>query len=85
MDDEQLNMFTEDEEENPLDEFTLGKKRKVRLSDIDKAGKLEVFKKDLKADIDSLDTLKNNQERFAGDIEKETTRKNNLKSLVKRL
>ena len=45
-----------------------------------KAGKLEVFKKDLKADIDSLDTLKNNHERFAKDIDKETTRKNNLKS-----
>ncbi len=80
IDDDQLDMFSEEEEENPLDEFTLGKKRKVRLSDIDKAGKLEMFKKDLKADIESLDTLKSNLERFAREIEKETTRKNNLKS-----
>ena len=80
IDDDQLDMFSEDEEENPLDEFTLGKKRKVRLSDIDKAGKLEQFKKDLKADIESLDTLKSNLDRFAREIEKETTKKNNLKS-----
>ena len=78
--DGQLDMFAEDEEENPLDEFTLGKKRKVRLSDIDKAGKLEVYKKDLKADIESLDTLRSNLERFAKEIDKETTKKNNLKS-----
>ena len=80
MGDGQLDMFTEDEEENPLDEFTLGKKRKIRLSDIDKAGKLEVYKKDLKADIESLDALRSNLERFARDIEKETDKKNNLKS-----
>ncbi|MDI6792013.1 MAG: SNF2-related protein [bacterium] len=49
--------FEEDELEDKVTEFTLGKKRKINLSDIDAAGNLEQYKKDLKKDIDALDNL----------------------------
>lgn len=76
----QFDLFEEEDEENPLDQFTLGRKRLVKLSDIDKAGKLEVYKKDLKADIESLDRLRSNLDRFAKEVDKETLKKNNYKS-----
>ncbi|MCP4109273.1 MAG: DEAD/DEAH box helicase family protein [Desulfobacteraceae bacterium] len=63
------------DEDTDLEEFTLGKKRKVKLSDIDRAGNLEVFKKDLKKDIESLDTLRSNLLRFEKLIVKENTHK----------
>jgi len=58
----------------------LGTKRKIKLSDIDKAGKLEVFKTDLKKDIAALDLLLTNLDRFAKNIEAELQKPNNHKS-----
>jgi len=45
---EQLSLFDEDDVENQVEEITLGKKRKVSLREIDDAGNLNLFKKDLK-------------------------------------
>ena len=53
------------------EDFKLGKKRKIKLADIDDVGKLDAFKKDLKTDIESLDALKSNLDRFARTIELE--------------
>ncbi len=58
-------------DEKESEEFSLGKKRPVNLKDIDKAGNIENFKKDLKTDIEALDKLISNLRRFEEDIEKE--------------
>ncbi|HDR50199.1 MAG TPA: helicase, partial [Mariniphaga anaerophila] len=72
----------EDEDlERIIDSFTLGKKRKVKLSDIDKAGMMKYYKRDLKKDIDALDTLKLNLARFETKIENETALPENHKSV----
>jgi len=68
-----------DEDTDP-EEFTLGKKRKVRLSDIDRAGNLEAYKKDLRQDIESLDSLLSNLRRFEESVRREIETKNNHKS-----
>ena len=68
--------FDDDEIADELAEFTLGKKNPISLSDIDAAGKIEEYKKDLKEDILSLDTLCTNLAKFekkiATEIEKPT-------------
>jgi ERCC4-related helicase len=66
-------------------EFTLGKKRKVDLAEIDQAGNIEAFKKDLKTDIESLDNIYANLQKFNTQIEKENKIPNNLKSKDKKL
>jgi len=78
-DDSQSKLFTDDDLEN-LIEFTLGKKRKVNLSDIDEAGNLNLYKKDLKKDIDALDNITVNLQRFERKIEEELKLPNNHKS-----
>ena len=75
-----VSVFEGDELEDEMEEFTLGKKRKINLSDIDDAGNLNSYKKDLKKDIDALDNLLVNMQRFARELEKETIRPNNHKS-----
>ncbi len=83
----------EDEElERIIDSFTLGKKRKVKLSEIDEAGMLKYYKRDLKKDIDSLDTLKLNLTRFESKIEREikipanyNSADEKLEALIKRI
>ena len=75
----QIRLFELDEDTDP-EEFTLGKKRKVRLSDIDRAGNLEAYKKDLKQDIESLDSLRSNLCRFKESVSREAQKKNNHKS-----
>jgi len=77
--DSQGKLFEDDELEN-LIEFTLGKKRKINLSDIDEAGNLNLYKKDLKKDIDALDNIMVNLQRFERKIEQELKLPNNLKS-----
>ena len=76
----QVDLFAEGELQDELDEFTLGKKRKISLSDIDDAENLAVFKQDLKKDLDSLDHLVINLQKFDKKISKETHRLNNKKS-----
>ncbi len=76
----ELDVFEGDDLKDEIEEFTLGKKRKIKLSDIDNAGNLKWYKKDLKKDIDALDNLLGNMNRFATDLEKETIKPNNHKS-----
>ncbi len=75
-----LDVFDGDDLKDEIEEFTLGKKRKIKLSDIDNAGNLKWYKRDLKKDIDALDNLLGNMNRFATDLEKETVKPNNHKS-----
>lgn len=75
-----VNIFEGDELKDEIEEFTFGNKRQVKLSDIDIAGNLKWYKKDLKKDIDALDNLLVNMQRFAEDLENETVIPNNHKS-----
>ena len=74
------DLFGEDDMEADYQDLTLGKKRKVNLSDIDDAGKLDMYKEDLKKDIKQLENLHANLERFENKISKETKHRNNLHS-----
>ena len=66
------NLMMEDEElVQELEQFTLGKKRLTKLSDIDEAGNMESFKKHLKNDIEKLQFLANNLGYFQKQIEDE--------------
>jgi ERCC4-related helicase len=80
-DESQIKIFEEEDLENMVEELTLGKKRKISLTDIDKAGNIKFYKKDLKKDIDALDNLLVNMQRFAKELEKETIKTNNHKSI----
>lgn len=73
-------LFGEDDMEADYQDLTLGKKRKVNLSDIDAAGNLDYYKEDLKDDIKYLENLYANLERFETQISKETKHHNNLRS-----
>jgi len=73
-------LFEGDDLKDEIDEFTLGKKRKVRLTDIDKNGKLNLFKKDLKQDLDALDNLFVNMQKFETQLKEEIKIPNNQKS-----
>ena len=73
------DMYDEDDIPEEI-EYTLGKKRKINLADIDEAGNLNWYKRDLKKDIDALDHLLVNMQRFATDMEDEIVRPNNRKS-----
>ncbi|HPG35986.1 MAG TPA: helicase-related protein [bacterium] len=79
----QMTIFDE-EEDAEFEEFTLGKKRTVNISEIDRAGKLDLLKKDLKKDIDKLDSLITNVRRFSEIVEKETG-KDSVDSKLKKL
>ncbi len=74
------DLFDDDDLQDEYEELTLGKKRKVNLSDIDAAGNLDNFKKDLKKDLDALDNLYVNLQKFENKIEKEIVRPGNLNS-----
>ena len=74
-DDENDDEFTE-----VVEQYTLGKKRKISIADIDRAGKLDKFKVDLKQDLDSLDNLYVNLQKFAKKVEKELGKLKQLKS-----
>lgn len=78
--DEQLNLFADEELEEELESFSLGKKRITRIADIDRSGKIEDYKKDLKADIEQLQLLLSNLNQFETRIEKEIKKPNNLRS-----
>jgi ERCC4-related helicase len=80
LDEQDGTLFNDDEQQADYEELTLGKKRKVSLTDIDAAGNLENFKKDLKKDLDALDNLFVNLHKFHQKIEKETLRPGNVRS-----
>lgn len=76
------DVFEDDEFEDIADDLnlTLGKKRKVLLSDIDKAGNLHNYKADLKKDIEALESLINNLEKLKKTIKSEVAGNKNHKS-----
>ncbi len=73
-------LFTDDELEDQFEEYTLGKKRKISLAEIDEAGNIQNFKKDLKKDLDALDNLHINLQKFENNLNKELKLPNNLNS-----
>lgn len=85
LDDDNLSLFGDDDLLAEYEEFTLGKKRKISLADIDAAGNLDNYKKDLKVDLDSLDNLCVNLQKFQARVEKEIVQPNNYKSADKKL
>jgi len=85
IDDLDANQFDDDDLEEQYEEFTLGKKRKISLSEIDTAGNIEYFKKDLKKDLDALDNLFINLQKFEARIKKEIGKPNNLSSIDNKL
>ena len=85
IDDIDANQFDDDDLEEQYEEFTLGKKRKISLSEIDAAGNIENFKKDLKKDLDALDNLFFNLQKFETRIKKEIDKPNNINSIDNKL
>jgi len=85
IDDVYSTQFEDDEFEDQYDEFSLGKKRKISLSEIDAAGNIENFKKDLKKDLDALDNLFINLQKFETRIKKEIDKPNNINSIDNKL
>jgi ERCC4-related helicase len=79
-DETKSELFADDDLEAEYEEFTLGKKRKVKLSDIDEAGNLNLFKKDLKKDLEALDNLYSNLQKFQTKIDREIVQPKNHKS-----
>ncbi|NUO84115.1 helicase, partial [candidate division KSB1 bacterium] len=81
--------FDEDDDTDALEQFTLGKKRLTKLADIDRAGKLEAYKTDLKTDIEALQLLQSNlsafEKKIAKEIAKEKTKAHPHKSLDDKL
>ena len=73
-------LFGEDDMEADYQDLTLGKKRKINLSDIDDAGNLDYYKEDLKDDIKYLENLHANLARFESKISNETKHRTNLRS-----
>jgi DNA or RNA helicases of superfamily II len=81
-----VNQFSEDEElEQEWEDFNLGKKRHISLAEIDQAGRLELFKKDLKKDLEYLDVLYSNLQKFNEKIQNELLIPGNKKSADKKL
>ena len=80
MDEDESSLFNGDEDNDDLPEFTLGKKRKIHISEIDAAGNLELYKRDLKKDLDALDNLYANLARFQEGIQRELQQPNNHSS-----
>ena len=76
----EISLFEDDDSEDEIAELTLGKKRKINISEIDAAGNLNKYKKDLKEDIDALNDLFTNMQRFERELGKETITPNNPKS-----
>lgn len=73
-------LFEDDEILALIEDFTLGKKRKTRLVDIDRSGNIENYKKDLKADIEALQLLQSNLIQFEKKIAKEIKKPRNHNS-----
>ncbi len=65
-DDQNDDEFTE-----AVEQYTLGKKRPISIAEIDRVGNLDKFKEDLKQDLDALDKLSVNLQKFAVKLDKE--------------
>jgi ERCC4-related helicase len=64
-----LSLFDE-EDDLDLSEYEIGTKRAVKISDIDAWGKLNLYKRHLKEDIQDLSNLHGNLEMFAALVDK---------------
>lgn len=67
------------DEEDDFQDFSLGK-REIKIADIDKAGSLELFENDLRADIECLESLSEGMGNFARIIKKEEKHTDRSKS-----
>jgi hypothetical protein len=76
----QPSLFDDDDVLAQIEDFTLGKKRKTRLMDIDRSGNIENYKKDLKADIETLQLLQSNLIQFQSKVVKEIKKPRNHSS-----
>ena len=74
------NDQNDDDFTEAVEEYTLGKKRPINIADIDGAGSLDKFKEDLKKDLDALDNLYVNLQKFATKIDKEVKKSDQIKS-----
>jgi len=74
------NEENDDEFTEAVEQYTLGKKRKISIADIDRAGNLDKFKEDLKQDLDALDNLYVNLQKFKKKVDKELGKPKQLKS-----
>lgn len=63
-----------------LEGYSLGKKRPIKISVIDKAGNLKAYKKDLKKDVAALDLLTSNLKKFEEKLSNEVKETNNVDS-----
>lgn len=80
-DEDQFEMFEEDEDGSELlDSLSIGKKRPIKLSEIDENNMLDAYKQDLKEDIEEMEALKINLERFEDRITKELQKPSNHQS-----
>lgn len=79
------HLFEDDDLEAEFEEYTLGQKRKVNLADIDAAGNLELYKVDLKKDLEALDNLYSNLQKFQNKIEQELVQPYNHSSADNKL
>ncbi|WP_204105200.1 MULTISPECIES: helicase-related protein [Spirulina sp. CCY15215] len=84
IDDHNLDEDEEDDEfTEEVEKYTLGKKRPISIAEIDRAGNLYKFKEDLKKDLDALDNLYVNLQKFETNINKEIAKKSQKSSLYK--
>jgi superfamily II DNA or RNA helicase len=74
------NDQNDDDFTEAVEEYTLGKKRPINIADIDAAGSLDKFKEDLKKDLDALDNLYVNLQKFDAKINKEVKKPHQIKS-----
>jgi len=73
----------DDEFIKEIEEYTLGKKRPISIAEIDRAGNLDKFKDDLKKDLDALDNLYVNLQKFETNLNKEIAKNAKKSSLYK--
>jgi ERCC4-related helicase len=78
--DAQPSLFDDDDILAQIEDFSLGKKRKIRLIEIDNSGNIDNYKKDLKADIEALQLLQSNLIQFERKISMEIKKPNNHNS-----
>ena len=67
------NEQNDDEFTEAVEQYTLGQKRRISIKKIDLGGNLDKFKEDLKEDLDALDKLAVNLQKFAVKLDKEIT------------
>ena len=69
------DVFGEDEIFDLLEGYSLGKNRPIKLADIDRAGNIGRYKKDLKSDIKALQLIQSNLIHFGLHLKDETGKK----------